>query len=46
MINSNEIIYGTKIRNACQIQKLLARKRIWNHQQKPKKNYGRHPLLP
>jgi hypothetical protein len=27
MINSNEIIYGTKIRNARQIQKYLARKK-------------------
>jgi hypothetical protein len=39
-INSEEIIYGTKIRNARQIQKVLARKKIWNRQRKPKKNYG------
>jgi hypothetical protein len=37
MINSEEIIYGTKIRNARQIQKFLARKKIWNRQQKPKR---------
>jgi hypothetical protein len=37
MINSNKIIYGTKIRNARLIQKFLAGK-IWNRQQKPKKN--------
>jgi hypothetical protein len=44
MINSKEIIYGTKIRNARQIQKFLARKKIWNCQQNPKKNYSRHPM--
>jgi hypothetical protein len=44
MINSEDIIYSTKIRNARQIQKFLARKKIWNCQQKSKKNYGRHPL--
>jgi hypothetical protein len=26
----NYLLYGTKIRNACQIQKFLARKKIWN----------------
>jgi hypothetical protein len=40
MINSKEIINGTKNRNARQIQKVLARKKKWNHQRKPKKNYG------
>jgi hypothetical protein len=44
MKNSEEIIHGTKIRSARQIQKYLARENIWNCQQKPKKNYGRHPL--
>jgi hypothetical protein len=44
-MNSNEIIYSTKIRNARQIQKFLARKKIWNRYQKSKKNYGSHPLL-
>jgi hypothetical protein len=44
MKNSNKIIYGTKIRNARQIQKFFARKKIWNCQQKPKQNHGRHPV--
>ena len=30
MINSDEIVYSTKIRNTCQIQFFLARKKIWN----------------
>ena len=37
MINSEEIIYGTKIRNARQFQKFLARKKIWNRQQNQKR---------
>jgi hypothetical protein len=30
MINSDKIIYGTKIRNPRQIQFFLMRKKIWN----------------
>jgi hypothetical protein len=44
MRNSGKIIYSTKIRKARQIQKVLARKKIWNRQQKPKKNYSRRPI--
>jgi hypothetical protein len=44
MINSDKISYGTKIRNARQIQKFLARKKSGIANENQKKNYSSHPV--